>query len=111
MPNYKQYRSSKYLKKDEFERPKVATISYVSEENVAPEGSPKKVRLVAHFDELDKGLVLNMSNCDVVAELTGEDDTDGWAGTVVELFNDPEIRFQGKKTGGIRLRKPIAQPY
>ena len=110
MPSYHKYRSSKFLKKDDFGHPVVATVESVKEENVAQDGEPKKVKLVAHFDELDRGLILNVSNCEVLAELAGSDETEQWSGAVVELFNDKEIRFQGKKTGGIRLRKPIAQP-
>ena len=50
---------------------------------------PKKVKLVLYFEELEKGMVLNVSNIDVLSSLTGTDETDSWTGTKLELYNDP----------------------
>jgi hypothetical protein len=49
---------------------------------------------------------MNMSNCDVLFEMTGSDDPEEWIGTRVELYADPDVTYAGKRVGGVRLRDP-----
>jgi hypothetical protein len=115
MGSWMKFRSTKYLKKDEFKRPVIAVIKSIQEQNVAKDGEPPKPRLVCYFDELDKGLVLNTSICqslNTLADLEEDsDDTDAWIGMTVEIFNDESISFRGKRIGGLRVRQPESQPY
>ena len=115
MGSWMKYRSTKYLNKDGFQRPLIAVIKSVQEENVSKDGEPRKVRWVCYFDGLEKGLVLNTSICRTLNKLVGleedSDDTEAWVGISVEIFNDKSIEYRGKKTGGLRVREPESQPY
>ena len=95
-----------YLKKEDLSEPINTTLLWVKEEKVTAPGKGTKTRLVAYFDGLSKGLVINMANAETLAELTGTDDYEKWADTTVQLYVDPDVKYGGKKTGGIRIRKP-----
>lgn len=58
------------------------------------------------FEEDDRSFSLNGTNWDTIAEITGKDDDDEWPGTKIEIYFDPSVMFKGKKTGGMRVRKP-----
>ena len=62
------------------------------------------------MNECDKPMVLNSTNGQIIAQITGSDDTDHWTGHKIVLYNDPNITFAGKLTGGIRARAPKNQP-
>lgn len=79
-----------------------ATISAVDMKQF-DDGSRK---LFIMFHELDKGLVLNKTNADMIGDLYGKD-TDGWLGKQVMLFTAP-VDYQGKKVNAIRVRAPAS---
>ena len=99
-----------YLKKEDLPEPVDTTLLWVKEEKVTAPGKGTKTRLVAYFDGLSKGLVINMANAETLAELTGTDDYEKWADTTVQLYVDPDVKYGGKKTGGIRIRRPLSGP-
>jgi len=70
------------------------------------EGAPPDEKYVLHFNEVEKPLVLNSTNGQLIAQITGNEDFDAWIGSKLVLYNDPSISFAGKITGGIRVRKP-----
>jgi hypothetical protein len=90
-----------YLKKEDIEDTVVATISSATKE-VLEEG--ERPKLVIHFEELDKGLVCNVTNINTLISILGSDDTDDWTGKTVALFVDPNVTFAGKRIGGVRTR-------
>src|SRR5262249_44486974 len=99
-------KDSKYLKKEDVTPPVTATISKVSGPvNIGGEGA-KKMRYMLHFEELDKPMVLNSTNGQLIAQITGSDETDDWIGKRVTLYNDPNVSYGGKLLGGIRVRAP-----
>jgi hypothetical protein len=108
--------SSKYFKVGDVEsQPVLVTIDRFEEENVAPADKPKQMKWVAYFKETDKGLVMSTTNLQLAAIALGSQDTDLWIGKQLVLFNDPTVSFQGKITGGVRVRakkgaKPEPQP-
>ena len=102
--------SSSYLKKDDVMPDKLVTINGCGMENMAMDGQPREMKMVIHFDEFEKGLACNVTNARVIAAILGADDTDDWIGRKVVLYNDKTITFQGKVTGGIRVREPKNQP-
>ena len=108
MPSYRRYSDSRYLRKEAIDEPQEVTISEVREQNVAPDGERPKLRLVASFYELAKPLVLNMTNCEVVANIVGTDDFAQWANTTVEIYVDPTVKFGTERRGGIRIR-PVSK--
>ena len=73
------------------------------------DNKPEDMQFLMWFEELDKALVLKPTNAQICQMIcNGEEDTDDWVGFKVVLFNDPNVSFAGKITGGIRLRKPKA---
>ena len=99
-----------YLKKEDLSEPLNTALLWVKEEKVTAPGKGTKTRLVAYFERLSKGLVLNTANAEALAELTGTDDYEKWADTPVQLYVDPDVTYGGKKIGGIRIRKPLSGP-
>jgi hypothetical protein len=104
MPHINELKSSNFLQKSDCGNGILVTISHVDQQNVAKEGAPVELKWCLHFKEQDKPMVLNSTNGQLIAKITGQDDTDNWAGYQIVLFNDPGISFQGKLTGGIRVR-------
>ena len=90
--------------------PLPVTISSVEEMEV---GQPKESKLVIFFKELEQGLVAGAGIQRLLGELfdphydaeTGSSDTDTWLGQEMVLYYDPNVLFQGKRVGGVRLRK------
>ena len=103
-------KSSKFLKKDDVGNGVLVTIAGVEQVNVAKEGAPEELKWCMHFNELDKPLVLNSTNGQIIEQITGKDDSDDWAGAKIVLYNDPNVSFGGKLTGGIRVRAPKVKP-
>ena len=99
-----------YLKKEDVSEPIDTTLLWVKEEKVTTPGKGTKTRLVAYFEGLSKGLVLNTANAETLAELAGTDDYEKWADTPVLLCVDPDVTYGGKKIGGIRIRRPAPLP-
>lgn len=64
-------------------------------------------KLALSFAELDKSLLLNMTNARTIGDLYGGG-TDGWIGKQVMLFTMP-VEYQGKKVQAIRVRAPAQQ--
>jgi hypothetical protein len=65
-------------------------------------GRPKK-KLIAYFESLEKTLILNNTNKDILVDALGKAPA-GWEGATVGLLVDPNVMFQGRRTGGLRLR-------
>ena len=101
---------AQYLKKEDLSDPVDTELLWVKEEKVTAPGKGIKTRLVAYFDGLSKGLVLNTANCEILAQITGTDDPNEWKDVAVQLYVDPDVKYGGKKTGGIRIRKPAPVP-
>ena len=97
---------SKYLKKEDVEPPVLVTIKGLRQNNVALEDQPEELKWTIFFRELDKPMVLNSTNIQLLVKCLGTDETDDWAGKQVVLYNDPNVSFAGKITGGIRVRAP-----
>jgi len=104
--NISQLKESKFLKKEDVGPGMLLTIASVSQENVAKEGAEQELKWVLHFQESEKPMVLNSTNGQLIAKITGSDETDDWQGHKVVLYEDPNISFAGKIVGGIRVRAP-----
>jgi len=103
-------KDSKFLKKEDCGQGILVTVKGVEEINVAKEGAPVEFKWCLWLNECDKPMVLNSTNGQIIAAITGSDDTDHWTGHKIVLYNDPNITFGGKLTGGIRARAPKNQP-
>lgn len=103
MPNVNDLKSSKFLTKEDVEPPVIVTIKRYEELNVEMENEPERKKWVLWFEELDKPLVLNMTNGQRIEYLTGSGEFDAWIGKKITLYNDKTVSFGGKLTGGIRV--------
>lgn len=103
-------KESRFLKKEDCGKGVLLTMRSVEKINVAKEGAPEELKWCLHFDEVDKPLVLNSTNNQIIASITGSGQTEDWAGKKVVLYADPNISFGGKLIGGIRARAAKNQP-
>jgi hypothetical protein len=69
------------------------------------------MKYALYFEELEKPMVLNSTNGQLIAKIVGSDETDEWAGKQIVLYHDPNISFQGRLVGGIRVRAPKSTGY
>ena len=102
--NVNELKKSSFLKKEDVGDGTVCTIASVEQINVATEGAPEELKWCLHVEEFDKPMVLNSTNGQAIAKITGSEESDEWTGAKVVLYNDPNVGFAGKITGGIRIR-------
>ena len=95
--------SSKYLKAEDVIAGDTVTIAGMKMEKVA-EGEADKP--VIYFHGKQKGLVLNETNAQMIAHITGSFDTDEWANKRVYLHSEP-VSSQGMIVDSIRVGKPL----
>ncbi len=101
---------SKYLKAVDLDgQDRTVSIRACVQEELG-QGSEMEVKPVLYFDGGQKGLVLNKTNAQAIAEDYG-DDTEAWTGREIVLFIQ-KVTFQGKLTPAIRVRvqKTAPQP-
>lgn len=102
--------NSKYLTKDDAgEDGIVLTIkSFRMESLKGDDGEEDK--MVMHFMEDVKPMVLNRTNAQLIGVVTGAKNVGEARGKQIVVYNDPTIAFGGKITGGLRLKKLAGQP-
>lgn len=110
MPNINSMKESKFLKKDECNPPILVTIESVHQMNVAASGAPEEMKWCVQFAEHEKPMVLNSTNAQLIAKITGSEETENWGGKKIVLYDDPSVSYAGKVTGGIRCRAPKNKP-
>lgn len=101
---------SKYLtKEDAGEDGIVLTIKGFRMEPVkGDEGEEDK--MVMHFMEDVKPMILNRTNAQLVGVCTGSKTAGEARGKQIVVYNDPTVGFGGKITGGLRIKKVAGQP-
>lgn len=104
MPNLNDLKSSKFLTKSDVEPDVLVTIKSYKQLNVAMENQAPEEKWCLYFKELDKPLVLNMTNGQLISVITGSGEFDHWIGEQIVLYNDKTVMFAGRLTGGIRVR-------
>jgi len=98
--------SQKFIKvADLAGRATALTIAEVVEETVG-QGRDAEDKVVLYFTETDKGLVLNSTNANTIADFFGFE-TGQWLDGKIELF-PTTTDFAGKTVECIRVRKPTA---
>ena len=110
MPNVGDLKTSKFLTKNDVQPDKLVTISGYKQMNVAMESDSPEEKYVLTFREFEKPLVLNMTNGQLIAAIVGSEDFDDWIGKRIVLYNDKNVSFGGRLTGGIRVRAPRTKP-
>ena len=97
---------SKYLNSSNLNgKPIPVTIESAVQETLKARDGKEQTKTVLYFKGAKKGLPLNQTNWDAVADATGEDDTDRWPGHRIELY-PTTTTMQGKTVDCIRIRPP-----
>ncbi len=105
MPRVSDLSESKHLKKTDFTpEGKVVTIKSWAKEDVSGADDAVAMKYVLYFNELEKGLALNVTNGNRIEKITGSDNFDDWPGTKIILFHDEMVEMKGKIVGGVRVR-------
>jgi hypothetical protein len=98
---------STYLKASDIgDSQPVVTIDRVE---IEPVGKQKEMKPIVYFRGKEKGLVLNKTNAKKISEITGEKDTDNWAGCQIRLYGT-ETSFDGDMVECIRVKAPATAP-
>ena len=107
MPNYVHYQEyfKTFLGGWSFENgDKTLTIKQIGEEEMYDaETGGKKKGLVMHFEEEDLPMVLNVTNAETIAEVTGTDKLAEWVGRKI-IVGTSKIKAFGKVHNAIRVR-------
>jgi hypothetical protein len=91
-----------YLKAGDLQgKAHILTIDSLVEEEI---GEPKESKWVLKFVGKERGLVLNKTNTNAIADLHG-DETDNWKGKEVVLY-PTKTEFAGKSVDCIRVKLP-----
>lgn len=101
MPRIHEMIESKFMKKEDAGDGITVTVKGVEKRDVGTESEPEQKWVLLTMEA--KPLVLNSTNLALLEKALGSDDTDDWTGKYVVLFNDENVSFAGKLTGGIRV--------
>ena len=104
--NVNDLKKSKFLTQRDVNQPMLVIIESYEEVDVAREGAEPEMRWALNFQGIDKPMILNSTNGQIIAAIAGSDDSDDWIGKEVVVYQDPNIFFGGKRVGGIRVRAP-----
>lgn len=107
MPTRDQLFPSKYLKGHDL-RGREATVTIDRVETTRIRGD--KVNII-HFEGKDKGLVMNVTIYNQIADVLSEENTDAWEGQQIVIF-PTEVEFNGEMKSVVRVRtsKPRREP-
>ena len=101
---------SEYIRGLEVSKPQVVTIKSVKTEQVFDFATNKKKEgYIVYFEELPKGVKLNITMAKAVAEALGDTEYDSanWIGGKITLYRE-KIKVKGKDTIVPRLRKVLS---
>lgn len=105
-PKYRNYQEfySNYMGGWSFaDGDKILTIKDVLEQEVRSKDSGTEVKLTVLFEESDLPMVLNRTNADMIAKVTGEIYTGNWIGKKIKVGSS-KIRAFGDVFDAIRVR-------
>jgi hypothetical protein len=94
---------SKYLGAVDLGEKKIRTrLAKIRKEPLQQQGGKERTKFVIYFTTLDKPLVLNATNKNVLVDALGRDPA-GWVNAEVGLYTI-DTSYQGKSTRGVRLK-------
>jgi hypothetical protein len=102
--------NSKYLSKaDVGEDGLILTIKGFRMETLKSDDGEED-KMVMHFVEEVKPMVLNRTNAQLVGIATGAKNVGEAKGKKVVVYNDPTVSFGGQVKGGLRIKKVAGAP-
>jgi len=86
----------------------VATITEITKEKVTNPRGMSEDKPVIHFKECKPMVLSAKENFENLEKVTGSKFHQQWVGKQVKIWYNPDVKFGGKKVGGVRIwpRKP-----
>jgi len=92
---------SKHLKAADLQGRRLSVvIDRVVVEDVGDDRKP-----VVYFKNKERGMALNVTNANMIAEITGTDEMDDWTGRAIVLYV-AKVDYQGRRVDAIRVDYP-----
>jgi hypothetical protein len=101
MAHWKKGFPGPYLQVSDLDTPIVGTIASVRPETVGT-GEAAEQKLVVHFREDVKAVVLNLTRAEAIEQIVGDPDTDRWSGHQIKLVSGT-TRYQGRRVPCIAI--------
>jgi hypothetical protein len=101
--NINQAFPSKYLKASDLEGNTV--IVKIADVKVEAVGRDQDTKPVVYFEGKKKGLVLNKTNSNKIAQIAQSHETDEWVGVTIAIY-PTEVEFSGESVEAIRVKAP-----
>ena len=94
----------RFLRGADLKSPATVTIRRVAQEEMySPSARKRAHKWVIYFEKAGKGLVLNRTNAEKIAEIAGSRDSDDWAGCRLVLY-PAQIQVGGETRPAVRVR-------
>ena len=93
---------TKYLSAGDLDNDTHVKITKAVQETLRSPDGDSDDKLILYFQQLTKGLPVNVTNFDSIAELHG-DDSDDWIGKWIMIY-PTKVQFGSKMVGRIRVR-------
>ena len=87
----------------------VLTIKEVRPEELMNTDGQRKHSLVCYWAEQALPMVLNKTNCRVIAKLLRENDYTKWGGHRIQLYVDHAVKAFGETVDGLRVRAKLPE--
>lgn len=88
---------------------KILTIKKVVADDLQATDGTKKHSLVAYFVENELPMVLNKTNCRIIAKMLKENDYTKWAGHRIAVYVDHNVKAFGDVVDGLRIRPKVPE--
>jgi hypothetical protein len=109
MPRRDQVFPSQFVKSSDLKSGSaIVTIKQARIEPVRAQDGVKDM-LVLSFLETRKKLIVNVTNFDTIAAIVGDDETNTWPGTRIELFRS-KTEMGNQSVDCVRVRAPTKPP-
>jgi len=96
----------RFLRGSDLKSPATVVIRRVVQERMYSRAERAEAdKWVVYFEGARKGLVLNRTNAEKIAEIVGSRDSDDWIGRQVVLY-PVEIEVAGARRPAVRVRAP-----
>jgi hypothetical protein len=104
MPDLDELYPGRFLKGRTLNGPKLIRIVSMNGDFLETDENRKEFKAILKFkdEEGDGEIVWNKTNALLTAELYGRE-YEKWAGQLIVIFFDPDVRFGSEKPGGIRV--------
>lgn len=87
----------------------VLTIKKVQPEDLMSTDGSKKHSLVCYWEENQLPMVLNKTNCRVIAKMYHENDYTRWTGKRLQIYVDHNVKAFGDTVDGLRIRPKVPE--